>query len=62
MQAIFVDKFFFPASYLSMSWILSKILFTAKILSQLNFGVQSGYFAERIQRALLLISNHKISK
>ena len=37
-----------------MSLILSKILFIAKIPSQLNFGLQSGYFAERIRRVLLL--------
>ena len=49
----FCGQIFFPASYLSMSWILSKILFTAKIPSQLNFGVQSGYFAERIRPVLL---------
>ena len=35
-----------------MSLILSKILFIAKIPSQLNFGLQSGYFAERIRRVL----------
>ena len=34
--------------------ILSKILFIAKIPSQLNFSLQSGYFAERIRRVLLM--------
>ena len=49
-----MDKnIFFPASYIPMSLILSKILFIAKIPSQLNFGLQSGYFAERIRRVLL---------
>ena len=41
-----------------MSLILSKILFIAKIPSQLNFGLQSGYFAERIRREHLLNHEH----
>ena len=37
-----------------MSWILGKILFIAKIPSQLNFGLLSRYFAEQIRWVLCL--------